>query len=207
MSVMGFRSKLFGFLVKEFETFIPQFKPYTTDYQMIIYASKDLETWLKVKMDIDNTKVIYGRLEEIFKDNPRDFKILLNFWADMWLKKWRERVRILSTNFEMPRDHIERLKKARRILQEVDWKNELRSMTIRKLVEYGEICMTEFIADNLIVEEIAKRLQRTNKDDLIVLDPLSIYNMVSSKITRLSKEKGPLVYLNIKPNLFQHYHY
>ncbi|MEM2273445.1 MAG: hypothetical protein QXX56_04425 [Candidatus Bathyarchaeia archaeon] len=206
MSVMNFRSKLFTLLVKEFEVFIPQFKPYTTDYQMVVYASRDLESWLKVKMNIDDVKVIYKRLEEAFRDNPRDFRISLNFWAGMWLKKWRERVKILSTKFETPQDHVERIKRARKILQEVDWKNDLKVMTIKKLIDYGEICMTEFIADNLIVEEIARRIQRADKDSIIALEPLSIYNAVSTRIMRLSKERGPLVYLNIKPNLFQHYY-
>ncbi|MEM0049212.1 MAG: hypothetical protein QXW39_01575 [Candidatus Bathyarchaeia archaeon] len=206
MSAINFRSKLFTLLVKEFETFIPQFKPYTTDYQLVVYASKDFETWLKVKMDIDDIRVIYKRLEEDLRNNPRDFRTSLNFWVDMWLKKWRERVRILSTKFEMPRDHVERIKRARKILQEMDWKNELKTMIIKKLVEYGEVCMIEFIADNLIVEEIAKRLQRANKDAIVALDPLSIYNAVSSRIMRLPKERGPLVYLNIKPNLFQNYY-
>lgn len=206
MSAINFRSKLFTLLVKEFETFIPQFKPYTTDYQLVVYASKDFETWLKVKMDIDDIRVIYKRLEEDLRNNPRDFRTSLNFWVDMWLKKWRERVRILSTKFEMPQDHVERIKRARKILQEMDWKNELKTMIIKKLVEYGEVCMIEFIADNLVVEEIAKRLQRANKDAIVALDPLSIYNAVSSRIMRLPKERGPLVYLNIKPNLFQNYY-
>lgn len=206
MSAINFRSKLFTLLVKEFETIIPQFKPYTTDYQLVVYASKDFETWLKVKMDIDDIRVIYKRLEEDLRNNPRDFRTSLNFWVDMWLKKWRERVRILSTKFEMPRDHVERIKRARKILQEMDWKNELKAMTIKKLVEYGEVCMIEFIADNLVVEEIAKRLQRANKDAIVALDPLSIYSAVSSRIMRLPKERGPLVYLNIKPNLFQNYY-
>jgi hypothetical protein len=64
--------------------------------------------------------------------------------------------------------------------------------------------MVEFIAENLIIEEIAKRIRKTDKNVIpIAPDPLSIYNAVSARITRLPKEKGPLVYLNIKPNIFQ----
>lgn len=206
MSAVNFKGKLFSLLAKEFETFIPQFKPYATDYQMVAYASKDLENWLKVKMGIDDNKLIYRRVEEIYEKSPKEFKASLNFWAGMWLRKWRERVRILSTKLEEPKDHIERIKMARKILQEVDWREELRRVVIKKLIECGEICMTEFIADNLILEEVAKRLQKT-RGGIMALNPLSIYNAVNAKITRLSREKGPLVYLNIKPGLFQHYNY
>lgn len=206
MSAVNLRNKLFSLLAKEFESSIPQFKPYTTDYQMVAYASKDLETWLKIKFNIEDTGILYKKVEEICREKPMDFKVSISFWADNWLKKWRERVKILSTKFEEPRENAERIKRAKKLYQEMSWRNELRRMVIKKLIEHGEICMVEFIADNLIVEEIARRLQNAN-DRLVALDPLSIYDAVSSRITRLSKERGPLVYLSIRPGLFQHNNY
>jgi len=205
MTAVNFRSKLFSLLAKELENFIPQFKPYTLDYQVVVYASKDLETWLRVKMDVDDNRVIYKRLEELSRSNPRELKVSVSFWANAWLKKWRERVRVLSKGFEMPRNRIERVREARRILQKMEFKDELRNIVVKKLIDQGEICMTEFIADNLIVEEVAKRIQRANKGSIIILDPISIYNAVSVKVMRLSRERGPLIYLNIKPNIFQQY--
>ncbi|MEM2938664.1 MAG: hypothetical protein QXU95_00085 [Candidatus Bathyarchaeia archaeon] len=204
MSALRFRNTLFSLLVEELGTYIPQFKPYTLDYQMVIYASKDLEVWLKVKMNTDDNRVIYERLEENFRSKPRDLRISINFWAGMWLKKWRERVRILSTRFKMPPDHIEKIRKARKLYQNIDYKSELKSMAVKKLVDNGEICMIEPIAENLIVEEIARRIRKDDKSLIpAVLDPLSIYSSVGSRISMLPKERGPLIYLNIKPtNIF-----
>lgn len=204
MSAVNFRSKLFSLLARELESFIPQFKPYTLDYQVVIYASKDLETWLKVKMNTDDSRTVYGKLEEWFRSNPEDLRVSVNFWAGMWLKKWRERVRVLPTKVEMPQDYAERMKRARSVFQELEYKSDLRSMAVKKLIAQGEICMTEFIADNLIIEEIARRLQKDGKNNIVLLDPLHIYNSVISRIVRLSKERGALVYLNIKPNAFQY---
>ncbi|MBS7653624.1 hypothetical protein KEJ43_00920 [Candidatus Bathyarchaeota archaeon] len=204
MSALRFRNTLFSLLVEELGTYIPQFKPYTLDYQMVIYASKDLEVWLKVKMNTDDNRVIYERLEENFRSKPRDLRISINFWAGMWLKKWRERVRILSTRFKMPPDHIEKIRKARKLYQNIDYKSELKSMAVKKLVDNGEICMIEPIAENLIVEEIARRIRKDDKSLIpAALDPLSIYSSVGSRISMLPKERGPLIYLNIKPtNIF-----
>lgn len=204
MSVMNFRNRLFSLLIEEFESHIPEFKPYTLDYQLVLYASRDLETWLKVKMNTDDNRVVYGSLEEYLRSKPRDLKISINFWAGMWLKKWRERVRVLSTKFEMPPDHAEKIRRARKLYQEMDYRDELKNMAIRKLVNQGEICMVDFIAENIIVEEIAKRVQKIDKNVImpLVLDPLNIYNSISGRIMRLSKERGPLVYLNIKPSIF-----
>ncbi|MEM2939284.1 MAG: hypothetical protein QXU95_03295 [Candidatus Bathyarchaeia archaeon] len=204
MSAINFRNRFLSLLIKEFESYIPQFKPYTLDYQMVVYASKDLETWLKVKLDTDDSRIVYRKLEEYLKSKPADLKTSINFWAGMWLKKWRERVRVLSTKFELPPDYVENIRRARRIFQDMDYKSELKSIAVRKLVNQNEVCMIEFIAENLIVEEIAKRIQKTSKDTkLIVLDSLSMYNAISARIARLPKERGPLVYLNIKPSVFQ----
>lgn len=203
MNVINFRNRLLSLLIGEFEKYIPQFKPYSIDYQMVVYASKDLEIWLKVKLNTSDDRMIYKTLREYSMNNPRDLRISINFWVGMWLKKWRERVRILSRKFKMPKKYAEKLREARRIYRRMDYRSELKSMAVKKLVNQGEICMVEFIAENLIIEEIAKRIQKSNRKSHIVgLDPLSLYNAISDRIERLSREKGPLVYLNIKPNIF-----
>lgn len=204
MSAVNIRNRIFSLLIKEFENYIPQFKPYTLDYQMVVYASRDLETWLKVKLNTEDSRIVYKNLENYFKNEAAGLRVSLNLWAGMWLNKWRERVRVLSTKFEMPPDYMEKIKRARKIYQDIEYKSELKNMAVRRLVEQGELCMIEFIAENLIIEEIAKYIQKTDKNaSLPVLNPLSIYNAVSARISRLPKEKGPLVYLNIKPNIFQ----
>ena len=203
MSVINFRNRLLSLLIEEFEKHIPQFKPYSLDYQIVIYASKDLEMWLKVKLNTNDNRIVYKTLREYYMNNPKDLKVSINFWAGMWLKKWRERVRILSTKFEIPKKYAEKIRKARKIYRHMDYRSELKNIAIRKLINQGEICMVEFIAENLIIEEIAKRIQKSNKNSrFITLNPLSMYNAISNRIARLSKEKGPLVYLNIKPNMF-----
>jgi hypothetical protein len=204
MSAINFRNKVFSLLIEAFQGYIPQFKPYTLDYQMVVYASRDLETWLKVKLNTDDAQAIYKSLEGYFEGKMQDLKSSISLWASMWLNKWRERVRVLSTKFEMPPDYAEKIGRAKKIYQNMDYKYELKNMAVRKLVNQGEICMIEFIAENLIIEEIAKRIRKSSKNMIsIAPDPLSIYNAVSARITRLPKERGPLVYLNIKPNIFQ----
>ncbi|MEM2539009.1 MAG: hypothetical protein QXN85_00940, partial [Candidatus Bathyarchaeia archaeon] len=99
---------------------------------------------------------------------------------------------------------MENIRMARKVYQHMDYKLDLKSMAVRKLIKHGEICMIEFIAENLIVEEIAKRIRKTSKDlNIVAIDPLKIYSALSARISRLPKEKGPLVYLNIRPNVFQ----
>jgi len=200
MSFLTFKGRLLSLLAGEFEGYIPEFEPYTLDYQMVVYASRDLETWLKVKWDIDDTHVIYEKIEETLEKAPKDFKAFLNFWVGLWLEKWRDRVKLLSSSPKIPPSHMERVRKAKKISEGVEHGKELKSMVTRKLMNHGEICMVEAIAENLIIEEIAKRIRSTaDVQEHILVDPLNILNNLSCRIARLSREKGPLIYLNVKP--------
>lgn len=154
-------------------------------------------------MDTDDNRMIYESLEEEFRTKPNDLRFSINFWSGMWLKKWRERVRVFSPKFEIPKNHIERIEKAKKIYQNMDYRIELKKMAIRKLINYGEICMVEPIAENLIIEEIAKYVRKESENSIVIaINPLSLYSAVNSRIARLPEERGPLIYLNIKPNMF-----
>jgi len=200
MGFLSLRRRIISMLAEELKEFIPQFEPYSADYQMVVYASKDLEEWMKYKWSLNNG-AFYEMLEEIIDNKHEEFHIFLKSWAGIWLEKWRERVRLLHTKPKLPPKVMERLKEAKRIYNKSEFKRELKELLIKKLIGHGEICMTNFIAENLIIEEITRRLRDARPDNLN-LDPIDIYNSLSRRISGLSKEKGPLVYLRIKPYMF-----
>ena len=202
MGFLSLRRRIISMLAGELKEYIPQFEPYSADYQMVIYASKDLEEWMKYKWSL-NSGAFYEKLERVIEDNYEEFRIFLKSWVSIWLDKWRERVRLLHTKPKLPPNVIEKIKEAKRIYKKSEFKRELKDLLTRKLVSNGEICMSSFIAENLIIEEIARRLRDTRLDsNSIRLDPIDIYNSLSRRIIGLSKEKGPLVYLRIKPYIF-----
>jgi len=107
MSFLTFKGRLLSLLAGEFGVYIPEFKPYTLDYQMVVYATRDLETWLKAKWDTDDNHVIHEKMEETLEKEPKDFKAFLNFWVGLWLEKWRERVKFLPSSPKIPPSHME----------------------------------------------------------------------------------------------------
>ncbi|MEM2915446.1 MAG: hypothetical protein QXH91_08640 [Candidatus Bathyarchaeia archaeon] len=205
MSYSTYRGNLLTLLIEEFETCIPQFKPYSLDYQMVVYACRDLEAWLRTKWEIDDYKELFEKIESFLNEEHGYFKVFLRFWSKQWLDKWRERVKVFSAQPKMPPQYMSKLKKAKKIYMEMEHRKELKKAVTRKLLNQNEICMTEIIAENLIIEEIAKRIKSTNEDsempNLIILNPIDILNTLSHRISKLPKEKGPLIYLNIKPYL------
>jgi len=199
MDLLSRRRKILSLLSEHIEAYLPQFEPYTTDYQMVVYACRDLEAWIECNWMSKDSVSAFEKFEETLYYRTGEFKAFLNLWVGYWLEKWRERVRILSTKPKMPPFHIEKYKKARKLYLNMEQRKELKKMIIRKLINHGEICMCEFIAENLIIEEIAKRMQSTDKKiEEIRLDPLEILNSLTPTISRLPQEKGPLLYLNLK---------
>jgi len=186
-------------LAEELRECVPQFEPYSADYQMVVYASRDLEEWMKQKWSL-NTNAFHENLEKIMHEKRGEFHIFLKSWINFWLKKWRERVRLLHTKPRLPPNVMERLKEAKRIYKKSEFKKELKDLLTKKLINHGEICMASFIAENLIIEEIARRLRNARSDSNgFRLDPIDIYNSLSRRINDLPKEKGPLIYLRIRP--------
>jgi len=202
MGFLSLRRRLISLLAEELKESVPQFEPYSADYQMVVYASKDLEEWIRYKWSL-NSGVFHETLERIMDEKNDEFHIFLKPWVSIWLEKWRERVRLLHTKPKLPPNVMERLKEAKRIYKKSEFKRELKDLLTRKLIRHGEICMASFIAENLIIEEITRRLRDTKPNsNNIKLDPIDIYNSLSRRIIGLSKERGPLVYLRIKPYMF-----
>jgi len=202
MAFLSLRRRIVSMIAEELKEYVPQFEPYSADYQMVIYASKDLEEWIKHKWSL-NHGAFHETLENVMEDNREEFRIFLKSWIGTWLEKWRERVRLLHTRPKLPPKVRERLKEAKKIYKKSEFKRELKDLLIKKLIRQGEICMASFIAENLIIEEITRRLRDTGADSKsFMFDPMDIYNSLSRRISNLSREKGPLVYLRIKPYMF-----
>ena len=199
MGLLTLRRRLLSLLAVEIKAYLPQFEPQTTDYQMVVYACRDLEAWMRCEWSLSSQRAIYERIEEAMEYEAQDFRVFLNFWAGRWIEKWRERVKVLSTRPKLPPTAQSRIEKAKELYRGIGHRKELKTMVTQKLIHQGEICMTEVIAENLIVEEIAKR-SRSLSEDLkhVMMNPLDIFNSLSGRISRLPEEKRPLIYLNVK---------
>ncbi len=197
MSLAALKRRIVSILSEEFRVKVPQFSPYGLDYDMIFYAYHDLINWFKAEWDTDDPHLIAARLLRYFEGENEEFRAFIGFWLDRWLEKWRDRVRILHRKPKVPRFKIEQANRAINAFRRMNGSRELKEHVIRKLIKNGEICMTEQIAENLIVEEIAKHMPKNRRRN-VDLNPLDILNALTPKITRLSKERGPLVYLKVK---------
>ena len=201
MASLALDKRLFSLLAEEILGYLPQFEPYSSDYQMVIYACRDLKEWMKWKLGVDTLREVNERIEKYLEEDIGAFKFLLNCWASLWVVKWKERVEVLSTAPKPPAEVLKRISDTRRLFQNLEYRKELKQLVVQKLLSQGEICMVGFIAEQLITEEIARcNMTLVSAQEIAKIFPLDILNSLSSRISKLSMEKGPLVYLSIKPH-------
>ncbi len=198
MSLPAFKGRIISFIAEELQKSIPQFRPYTEDYQIVLYVYQDFETWIRTKWG-DNDPRMISKLERCLQEESGELTAFLSFWLSIWVEKWRERVEILSRKPKLPKGYLKYLKRARRFYREMEQRQELKNMVVRRLINQGEICMVEPIAETLILQEIMKNVQSVDEEAChMKINALDILNNLSQRISGLPKEKGPLIYLEIK---------
>ena len=96
--------------------------------------------------------------------------------------------------------HLKIKRKAKKIFKWMEEGQELKKLVVQKLINKGEVCMAELIAENLIIEEIAYRLNMNGgkmPTDKITLEPWHILQEVLPRVKRLTERKAPLIDLKL----------
>ena len=185
-------------LAEELEKEIPDLDLYGSERRLLDFAYQDLETWLKLKLRDTNSDDIEEALNT--EDRQEEIKEFLKVWTKQWLEKWRERVTLCQ---KMPRfslAHLKTKRKAKKIFKRMEEGQELKKLVVQKLINEGEVCMPELIAENLIIEEIAYRLKMNGgkmPTDKITLEPWHILQQVLPRVKRLTERKTPLIHLKL----------
>lgn len=191
-------SMILSWLARELKREIPEVDLYGQEKSLLDFAYHDLETFLKLKWRDLNS----DELEEALKaeDCQEEMKAFVKVWIMQWLEKWRERVTIGK---EMPRvslAHLKAKRKAKSIFKRMEKGQVLKKLVEQKLINQGEVCMAELIAENLIIEEIAYRLKMNRgkrSSDKIALEPWNILQEVLPRVKRLTERKVPIIHLKL----------
>lgn len=196
------RKQFISILAEKMKGYLPKLDNYSFEYQMVGYAYRDFEEWMKFKWNLFRKQDIYNLLEQSWEKNPEELKALLNIWASLWLEKWKKRVKLVFSKPKISAEVFNRIKGAKSFYNNMEQKKELKNLLTRMLIGKNEICMTEFIAENLIIEEIAKthrcyNCRLTNHK----ITPFELFKRLSYRIMLMSNETGPLIYLNVKPHV------
>ena len=141
-------------------------------------------------------------IEKTLRDETKgtEIKAFLKIWTKQWLEKWRERVTICQKIPQFSLSHVKVKNKAEKIFKNMRMGSELKKMVEHQLINIGEVCMINLIAKNMIIEEIALRINmnkgRTQTTDN-TFEPWNIFQAILPRVKSLVKRKTPLIHLRL----------
>jgi uncharacterized protein (DUF2384 family) len=178
----------------------PMLEPLGSDRKVLQIASQDLTNYLKVHWQLIGKEAndcdVVERLEAFFNENRSELDEFIGIWTGTWLRKWKERVKLLIGN-----ENNNRWNRVNKILDSAEpvWRNlssreEIEEIVVLTLVKNGEICGTSILAENLLKMELGEEKKDHSSDSEQILN---VINTALRKARELTLSKGPLIFVKV----------
>ena len=171
-----------------------------SDRKVLQVACQNFTNFLKFHWNLIGREAsqceLVEKLETIFKEDSSELEAFLTVWIGIWLKKWKERVKLLIGDQNATRwNKISKtLTSAEPLWRKIEHKQELQEIIITTLLKNGEICGTDILAENLLKMELGeKRVQELNEREQV----FTIVNEALRKAREMAQSKGPLILVKV----------
>jgi len=171
-----------------------------SDRKILQVACEDITNYLKYHWNLvgntANQCELVERLEQLFKETPDELEEFLTLWTAMWLKKWKERVKLLigDQNTNKWTKASKTITNAEPLWKNLEYKQELREIVAATLIKNGEICGTEILSENLLKMELSGKCTQYLGDNERVL---FIVNNALRRARDMAQSRGPLIFVKI----------
>jgi len=172
-----------------------------SDKKVLQVASQDFTNYLKNHWNLvgkeSNNWELADKIEQFFKENPVEFETYITIWTGIWLKKWKERVKLLIGNQNPNKwNKISKtLTDAEPLWRKLNHKQEIMEIVISTLVKNGEICGTEILAENILKLELGEKKNQFMLNEKE--QTLAVLNNALRKARDMAQSKGPLIFVKI----------
>lgn len=177
-----------------------------SDRKVLQIACQDLTNYLKVHWDLvgkeANECEVVEKLEKFFNESPNELSEFLQVWTGIWLRKWKERVKLLIGN-----ENSKRWNRVTKILNNAEslWgslsnRQEMEDLVASTLIKNGEICGTSILAENLLKMELGEEKKEYANDEEQVLN---VVNSTLRKARELTQSSGPLIFVKVDKAYYQ----
>jgi hypothetical protein len=171
-----------------------------SDRKVLQVACQDFTNYLKFQWELigkeSNNFELVEQMERFFKENPAELEAFLTVWVGIWLKKWKERVKLLIGNQSQNKWNkvAKTLANAEPLWRSLLHKQEIMEIVVGTLIKNGEICGTEILSENLLKMELGEKVNQTmNEQEQI----LNILNNSLRKAREMAQSRGPLIFVKI----------
>ena len=194
---MNFLEIMLGEILKDAD---PALDVTGSDRKVLHVACQDFTNFLKFHWDLIGKEAsqceLVEKLERLFKENPGELEEFLTVWTGIWLKKWKQRVKLLigKQNADKWRQASKNLRNAEPLWSKVERKQELQEVVVATLIKNGEICGTEILSENLIKMEFGEKRVKNLKDTERIF---TVVNNALRKARGMAQSQGPLIFVKI----------
>ena len=172
-----------------------------SDRKVLQVAFQDFTNFLKFHWNLigkeANNLELVDKMERFFLENPAEMEAYLTVWTGIWLKKWKERVKLLIGNQNTNKWNkvSKTIADPELIWRKLERKQEIMELVVSTLIKNGEICGTEIISENLLKMELGERKTAMpfNEKEHI----LNVLNSALRKARDMAQSKGPLIFVKI----------
>jgi hypothetical protein len=195
--IMNFVEIMIGEKLKEAD---PALDITGADRKVLQVACQDFINYLKFQWNLIGKEAnqcdIVEKLEKLFKDDSAELDAYLKIWSGIWLKKWKERVKLLIGNQNANRWNkmAKTLSDAEPFWRKIEHKQELQEIVVATLIKNGEICGTEILAENLLKMELGEKnlVNYCDKERVFIT-----VNNALRKAREMAQSHGPLIFVKI----------
>ncbi|MCW4005872.1 MAG: hypothetical protein NWF04_04655 [Candidatus Bathyarchaeota archaeon] len=171
-----------------------------SDRKVLYIACQDFANYLKLQWKLVGKEAsnfeLAERIERLFKREPEEIEAFLAVWTGMWLKKWKQRVKLLigDQNAKSWNKVSKNIADAEPLWREIENKHEIMEAVVATLEKNGEICGTEILAENLIKLELGdKNNHSLNEKEQIC----NVLNKSLRKAREMAQSRGPLIFVKV----------
>lgn len=172
-----------------------------SDRKVLQVAFQDFTNYLKFHWNLigkeANNFELVEKMERFFKENPAEMEAYLTVWTGIWLKKWKERVKLLIGNQNTNKwsKVAKTLADSEPLWKKLERKQEIIELVVSTLIKNGEICGIEILSENLLKMELGERKNAVilNEKEHI----LAVLNSALHKAREMAQSKGPLIFVKI----------
>jgi hypothetical protein len=171
-----------------------------SDRKVLQVACQDFTNFLKFHWNLIGKEAsqceLVEKLEKLFKENPGELEEFLTVWVGIWLRKWKQRVKLLigRQNANKWNKVSKTLSHAEPLWKKVERKQELQEVVVATLIRNGEICGTEILSENLLKMELGEKRVRHLKDKERIF---AVVNNSLRKAREMAQSRGPLIFVKI----------
>jgi hypothetical protein len=170
------------------------------DRKVLQVACQDFTNYLKYQWDLigkeSNDIELAEKIEQCFKEDPVELETFITIWTGIWLKKWKERVKLLigNQNTNKWNNVAKILSNAEPLWRRLDHKQEIMEIVESTLIKNGEICGTEILSENLLKMELGdKNIQNLNDREQVI----TVVNNALRKARDMAQSRGPLIFVKV----------